>query len=220
MNSSQENRYMRSWTAGAALVLALGLAFPMASWAEPTITSVTGLQQGGTDVVRVELSEAADVGARRVRRAGAAAGRDRPAGREQCLGQVEHRGQPGQRALGERRQLRRPHAPGAEPEGAVELSRRDPGQVAADLARQRRRCGPTDGRARGRRRLAFRQQPELRRPRPARHRLPPRHRRCRPRRRQPREHAGGRRPEAAGQGSGHRLPALHGAGAGCAAAST
>ncbi|WP_420854768.1 type IV pilus secretin PilQ [Scleromatobacter humisilvae] len=57
MNSSQENRTMRSWTAGAALVLALGLAFPMASWAEPRITSVTGLQQGGTDVVRVELSE-------------------------------------------------------------------------------------------------------------------------------------------------------------------
>src|ERR1700748_3156242 len=57
MNSSQENRTMRSWTAGAALVLALGLAFPMASWAEPKITSVTGSQQGGTDVVRVELSE-------------------------------------------------------------------------------------------------------------------------------------------------------------------
>ena len=57
MNSSQENRNMRSWTAGAALVLALGLAFPMSSWAEPRITSVTGLQQGGTDVVRVELSE-------------------------------------------------------------------------------------------------------------------------------------------------------------------
>ena len=57
MNSSQEIRTMRSWTAGAALVLALGLAFPMASWAEPRITSVTGLQQGGTDVVRVELSE-------------------------------------------------------------------------------------------------------------------------------------------------------------------
>jgi type IV pilus assembly protein PilQ len=48
---------MRSWTAGAALVLALGLAFPVASWAEPRITSVSGLQQGGTDVVRIELSE-------------------------------------------------------------------------------------------------------------------------------------------------------------------
>ncbi len=57
MNSSQENRTMRSWTAGAALVLALGLAFPVSSWAEPRITSVTGLQQGGTDVVRIELSE-------------------------------------------------------------------------------------------------------------------------------------------------------------------
>jgi type IV pilus assembly protein PilQ len=57
MNSSQENRYMRSWTAGAALVLALGVAFPVSSWAEPKIKSVTGLQQGGTDVVRVELSE-------------------------------------------------------------------------------------------------------------------------------------------------------------------
>lgn len=57
MNSSQENRYMRSWTARAALVLALGLALPMASWAEPRIISVTGLQQGGTDIVRVELSE-------------------------------------------------------------------------------------------------------------------------------------------------------------------
>ena len=57
MNSSQENRTMRSWTAGAALVLAFGLALPMSSWAEPKITSVTGAQQGGTDVVRVELSE-------------------------------------------------------------------------------------------------------------------------------------------------------------------
>jgi type IV pilus assembly protein PilQ len=58
MNSSQENRNMRSWTAGAALVLALGLGLPMASWAEPRIMSVTGTQQNGTDVVRVELSEA------------------------------------------------------------------------------------------------------------------------------------------------------------------
>ena len=58
MNSSQENRTMRSWTAGAALVLALGMTLPTASWAEPKITAVTGMQQGGTDVVRVELSEA------------------------------------------------------------------------------------------------------------------------------------------------------------------
>jgi type IV pilus assembly protein PilQ len=57
MNSSQEYRYMRSWTAGAALVLALGLAFPVSSWAEPKIRSVTGVQEGGTDIIRVELSE-------------------------------------------------------------------------------------------------------------------------------------------------------------------
>src|SRR3954467_10321822 len=57
MNSTQENRKMRSWTAGAALVLALGLTLPMSSWAEPRIQSVTGVQQGGTDVVRIELSE-------------------------------------------------------------------------------------------------------------------------------------------------------------------
>ena len=48
---------MRSWTAGAALALALGLSLPMAAWAEPKIISVTGQQQGGTDIVRVELSE-------------------------------------------------------------------------------------------------------------------------------------------------------------------
>jgi type IV pilus assembly protein PilQ len=57
MNSTQENRKMRSWTVGAALVLALGLALPLSSWAEPRIKSVTGVQQGGTDVVRIELSE-------------------------------------------------------------------------------------------------------------------------------------------------------------------
>ncbi len=57
MNSIQEYRKMRSWTAGAALVLALGLALPVSSWAEPKIKTVTGLQQGGVDVVRVELSE-------------------------------------------------------------------------------------------------------------------------------------------------------------------
>src|SRR4051812_38861624 len=57
MNSTQENRKMRSWTAGAALVLALGLAWPLSSLAEPRIQSVTGVQQGGTDVVRIELSE-------------------------------------------------------------------------------------------------------------------------------------------------------------------
>ena len=57
MRVNQEYRNMRSWTAGAALVLALGVAVPGLSWAQPRIQSVTGIQQGGTDVVRVELSE-------------------------------------------------------------------------------------------------------------------------------------------------------------------
>ena len=57
MNSSQENRNMRSWTAGAALVFALGTSLPVMSWAAPTIVAVTGVQQAGADVVRIELSE-------------------------------------------------------------------------------------------------------------------------------------------------------------------
>ena len=106
MNSSQENRTMRSWTAGAALVLALGLALPMASWAEPRIMSVTGLQQGGTDVVRVELSEPlAAVPAGFVVQAPPRVAIDLP-GVTNSLRQVEHRGQPGQRALGERGAVR------------------------------------------------------------------------------------------------------------------
>ena len=212
MNSSQENRNMRSWTAGAALVLALGLGLPLSSWAEPRITSVTGTQQGGTDVVRVELSEALTAVSRGLRGAVATASGDRPARRHQFLRQVVHRGQPGQRALRERRQLGRSHASRAEPQDGVELPRRDPGQDPADLARHRRRTGCRGG-ARAGHRHALRQQPERRRPGSARHRLPPRHRRRWPRRGQLGQHAGGRRPEAAGQGPGGRLPAFQRAGA-------
>src|ERR1700709_1786308 len=57
MNSSQEYRKMRSWTAGAAFVLAMGLALPVSSWAEPKIRAVTGAQENGIDIVRVEFSE-------------------------------------------------------------------------------------------------------------------------------------------------------------------
>jgi type IV pilus assembly protein PilQ len=54
----QEKRNMRGWTSGAAaLVIAVASALPAAAWAEAKIRSVTGLQQGGTDVVRIELSE-------------------------------------------------------------------------------------------------------------------------------------------------------------------
>jgi type IV pilus assembly protein PilQ len=57
MSSNQEKRIMRNWTAGALLVLALELALPAPSWADPGIQTVTGMQQGGTDIVRVEMSE-------------------------------------------------------------------------------------------------------------------------------------------------------------------
>jgi len=53
----QEKQNMRSWMAGALLVLAAGVAAPNVAWAEAKIKSVSGLQQGGSDVIRVELSE-------------------------------------------------------------------------------------------------------------------------------------------------------------------
>ena len=59
MNCTQEKRKMRSWLAGVAVVAtALGAVVPVGAWAQARIQSVSGLQQGGTDVVRVELSEA------------------------------------------------------------------------------------------------------------------------------------------------------------------
>ena len=48
---------MHNWRAGiAALVLAVGL--PAVAWAQNTIQSITGTQQSGSEVVRIELSEA------------------------------------------------------------------------------------------------------------------------------------------------------------------
>ena len=44
----------RSWS----LVLALALGAPAASWAQGVIQSITSSQQGGGDVVRIEMSEA------------------------------------------------------------------------------------------------------------------------------------------------------------------
>ena len=57
MNNRLESRKMRSWYTGA-LVLALGALAPGLSFAENVIRSITGSQQGGGEVVRVELSEA------------------------------------------------------------------------------------------------------------------------------------------------------------------
>lgn len=56
MTKQQENHTMRNWRAGAlALVLALGA--PVIAMAQSMIQSVTTSQQGGAEVVRIELSQ-------------------------------------------------------------------------------------------------------------------------------------------------------------------
>ena len=56
MTNKQENHMMRKWRAGAlALVLAFGV--PVVAMAENMVQSVTTTQQGGAEVVRIELSE-------------------------------------------------------------------------------------------------------------------------------------------------------------------
>ncbi len=57
MKSTLENRIMHKWRATVA-VLALALATPLAAFAQNMIQSITTSQQAGSDVVRVELSEA------------------------------------------------------------------------------------------------------------------------------------------------------------------
>jgi len=57
MNNRLESRKMQSWCA-LALVWVLGTMAPGLSRAENVIRSITGSQQGGGEVVRVELSEA------------------------------------------------------------------------------------------------------------------------------------------------------------------
>ena len=57
MKNVKENRIMVKWRAlGLGLALAVGL--PAAALAQSMIQSITSSQQGGSDVVRVELSEA------------------------------------------------------------------------------------------------------------------------------------------------------------------
>ena len=60
MKNELESRKMRSWTVGG-LLLALGLATPGMSWAQNLIRSITSNQQAGSEVIRVELSEALPV---------------------------------------------------------------------------------------------------------------------------------------------------------------
>ena len=63
MRLNLENSTMFNWRAARAALAALavgtvGLTAPLAAWAQNTIQSITSSQQGGTEVVRIELSEA------------------------------------------------------------------------------------------------------------------------------------------------------------------
>ncbi len=58
MKAQQEIRTMLHWRAAVAAVSAAGaLLWPLASWAQNAIQSITSSQQSGTEVVRIELSE-------------------------------------------------------------------------------------------------------------------------------------------------------------------
>ncbi|MBL8327546.1 MAG: type IV pilus secretin PilQ [Rubrivivax sp.] len=61
MKTPQEFCNMHSWRARVAATLvatAAWLSAPLMAWAQPAIQSVSSSQQGGTEVVRIELSEA------------------------------------------------------------------------------------------------------------------------------------------------------------------
>ncbi len=61
MRNPQEYRTMQPWRVGFAAVIAaaaMWLAAPAVAWAQPAIQSITSTQQAGTEVVRIELSEA------------------------------------------------------------------------------------------------------------------------------------------------------------------
>ena len=57
MKHNQENRIMSMWRV-RALALVLSIGAPLASWAQNAIQSITSTQQAGSEVVRIELSEA------------------------------------------------------------------------------------------------------------------------------------------------------------------
>ncbi|HSB26039.1 MAG TPA: type IV pilus secretin PilQ [Burkholderiaceae bacterium] len=56
MSQQRENLNMLKWRLRAAAFLA-ALVAPLASWADNTIQAITSSQQGGSDVVRIELAE-------------------------------------------------------------------------------------------------------------------------------------------------------------------
>jgi type IV pilus assembly protein PilQ len=57
MNQQRENLNMSKWRVRTAAFV-LGLAAPLIGWAQNTIQSITSSQQAGSEVVRIELSEA------------------------------------------------------------------------------------------------------------------------------------------------------------------
>ena len=56
MNQKWENLNMSKWRLRAAAFV-VALAAPLASWAQNTIQAITSSQQGGSEVVRIELAE-------------------------------------------------------------------------------------------------------------------------------------------------------------------
>src|SRR5512139_3841065 len=56
MNQQRENLNMLKWRLRAAALL-VALAAPLAGWAQNTIQAITSSQQGGSEVVRIELAE-------------------------------------------------------------------------------------------------------------------------------------------------------------------
>ena len=56
MNQKRENLNMLKWRLRAAAFV-VALAAPLVSWAQNTIQAITSSQQGGSEVVRIELAE-------------------------------------------------------------------------------------------------------------------------------------------------------------------
>ena len=132
----------------------------------------------------------------------------RHSGRDQRHGPLHGRNQPGQRALGQRGAVRRPHAPGAEPEVRRRLQGPAAGQVAAGRARAgRRRPAPARHAA-----ARVRGKPQPRNAADQGPGFPPRHRQLGPRHRRPAEQPGGRGHPPAGPEPGRRIPQVHPAG--------
>ena len=60
MRTTQEMAKMSKWHTLPAALVVLGtmMCTPLAAWAQNAIQSITSTQQAGTEVVRIELSEA------------------------------------------------------------------------------------------------------------------------------------------------------------------